>query len=396
MVARTLIALLALSLTPRASASETWPCVRRAKPVPLLNELERLYPKQPRAELVDRIKRVVVHKLPALKLLRSFVPLYYDRLHELSCEMPSFKDVWKLSGWCAGDAHLENYGAYINPSDDSTTFMIVDIDDAGPCPLFADALRFFASVRLHGDSMDGLVQAYRDGMEGKEHTVSPGVRKVMLKSLERAMTSKPGFLPEKDRKGHPDVRELSQDERALVATAVTSVYPKGSSLIDAYEFEREKGGSAGLKRYEALVKYPGMDKPMWIEFKELSTPGIFPLKSGPLLTARKRAFKTWWTERGEEPPPEYQVARVKGHDFMLRPRWAGNKNARLKHFDEDQEAGMFVDEAYALGEFHSRTDAGGRYRRAVSRIPPEEWLKAADRVKADFERLLLSAEQVVH
>jgi hypothetical protein len=51
------------------------------------------------------------------------------------------------------------------------------MDDAGPCPLWADALRFFTAVTLHDGriDLDPLLNAYRDGVTGKTEQLSAAV-----------------------------------------------------------------------------------------------------------------------------------------------------------------------------------------------------------------------------
>src|SRR5215510_4325387 len=128
---------------------------------PGFSDVHALYP-----ELSEQAVREKINKASnPFFLYRALVPLYYKMLADGAVQalVPS----GAAHGWCAGDAHPENFGALLQ-KDGSVVFSLNDMDDAGPCPLWADALRFFTAVKLHDKhiDLDPLLNAYRDGVEG--------------------------------------------------------------------------------------------------------------------------------------------------------------------------------------------------------------------------------------
>lgn len=351
---------------------------------PLLDQLRALYPERSKAELETQLAGLSEFGNPRLKLLRTFVPLYYARVAANACRIEAVRTLWRHSGWCAGDAHLENFGALIGPDAKTAVFTLNDIDDAGPCPLVSDALRFFVSVRLHGDELGPLITAYRAGLEGKPHAYSGPVQALLDESVQKGMASKKGFPAAKSEEGG---KELSPGELKELDAAVRGAYPAGSRLLDAYRLDRDSGGSAGMRRFEVQVQWPGRPDPVWIEFKETGSPGISPLKRGEIPAVSARARRTLELERGGKPPVEYQVARVLGMDMLLRPRWRGNVGVDLKQIKEKKLPDVLADEAYALGTMHSRSPGAADYSKAVAQLPPKSWIESADSVIRDLSEL---------
>ncbi len=137
---------------------------------PRFSDVRALYPELSEPALCEKITSAE----DAFHLYRALVPLYYQMLADGA--VPELVPSEAARGWCAGDAHPENFGALLQ-KDGSAVFSINDMDDAGPCPLWADALRFFTAVTLHDGriDLDPLLNAYRDGVTGKTEQLSAAV-----------------------------------------------------------------------------------------------------------------------------------------------------------------------------------------------------------------------------
>src|SRR4051812_25509910 len=71
----------------------------------------------------------------------AFGEYYYLLLDANRSQLTTVAALDQTGGWCVGDAHPENFGALILKNGHSI-FTINDMDDAGPCPLVMDLLRF--------------------------------------------------------------------------------------------------------------------------------------------------------------------------------------------------------------------------------------------------------------
>src|SRR5262249_53669375 len=137
---------------------------------PGFSDVRTLYPELSEQALREKITSAQ----DAFHLYRALVPLYYKMLADGA--VPALVPSDASRGWCAGDAHPENFGVLLQ-KDGSGVFSSNDMDDAGPCPLWADALRFFTAVHLHNGhiDLDPLLNAYHDGVEGKTEKLSTAV-----------------------------------------------------------------------------------------------------------------------------------------------------------------------------------------------------------------------------
>jgi hypothetical protein len=358
----------------------------------LQKDLEHLYPELSKKALQLKIENAVTPFL----FLRSFVPYSFDRIKDL--ELKLFKQLKSQTGWCIGDAHIENFGTLLDRNGNSF-FSINDMDDAGPCPLVADALRFFTSVLLQESSteLDPLLKAY---FKGLSHDVREEIsfRKPIRKLLEKA--EEKGFeLKKKDVNKaettldrEDDTIEIDSLTEQKLSVALKNAYGQTAQLIDALEKKREAGGSGGLKRFVTLVKQKGQSPSIRvIEFKQLVNPGIFPLAQ-VIPPAPERVSKTLLLQQGRQHSLLYQVQKIGDLWMLLRPRWKGHIGIKIEDFDEDELDKILKDEAFYLGHLHKKSaDTPGLYVEKVLKTEPQLWIQSvrllAKEMKRSFEEL---------
>lgn len=311
--------------------------------------------------------------------LRSFVPYYYQLVKTQPGLTLSLAPLAKFNGWCVGDAHLENFGAVLQPSGNAI-FTINDMDDAGPCPLSADALRFFTGVYLWRPDADvgEAVDAYLAGLKNGRGDLSKPVSDLIQNAEDGGQK-----VPKKFR-GETDLRLARQDGYSPVPPAdledLTEVLEKTFGprvkVYDALlEDMRWNGGSGGLRRYVALVSSAEVSQPGVIEIKEVREPGIFPLAAGKIPSPATRFQRTLEMEQGSKVLNWYGSVGLKGASYIVRPKIDGNVGVSIDDFKEDELEKIVLDEARTLGALHS--DSHEDYVSAARALPKDAWLKAA-------------------
>lgn len=357
-------------------------------------ELKLLYPQLSQKSLQLKIENA---KTPFL-FFRSFVPFYFKLTQSLSNDLDLLETLGSHTGWCVGDAHIENFGTLLDRNGNAF-FSINDLDDGGPCPLVTDVLRFLTSVLLYDDSVDlaPIVDAYLKSLS-QSNVEKKSFHKPTRELLEEA--EKNGFeLKKKDVNRDQirldrdeDAQEIDRGTKALLSLALKRSYGAGVQLMDSFEKVRESGGSGGLKRFIALVKNankPGtFPKPIAvIEFKQISTPGIFPAATSPIPEADKRIQKSLVLEHGKDFSPLYQVQKLGQWWMLLRPRWAGHIGIKIEDYNDHQLRNIFEDEANCLGRLHRISANHLRsYLSMVLKTDPKQWIKTARRLAEKSEK----------
>ena len=352
------------------------------------SDVRALYPELSEQALHEKINGAQ----DAFHLYRALVPLYYKMLadgavHEL---VPS----GEARGWCAGDAHPENFGALLQ-KDGRVVFSINDMDDAGPCPLWADALRFFAAVKLHDGhiDLDPLLNAYRDGVEGKTEKLSAAVLAMIDDAKNGGRASQKKFVDQDGSRLKRDeaIEDVPRDMQEQIAQTLQNKLPHMKRLLDAAIAKHETGGSGGLQRYLALVKFhedPEVGSgTLVIELKQLSRPGIFPLEHAPTPAQAERIARTLQLEQGIAFSPKYVPLQLRiemqNFDYLARPRWQGNVSFK---FGKQGEEKALKDMANILGLLHARSAHDLlAYRKALSVSKDHDWKHAAQAIATRFE-----------
>ncbi|MFL5815917.1 MAG: DUF2252 family protein [Bdellovibrionia bacterium] len=322
----------------------------------------------------------------SFKFMRSFVSTYYDLIaNGIPGHAKRFAALRSHQGWIVGDAHPENFGALLNDRGKST-FTMNDLDDFSQGPLYLDFLRFISAVKLRDDtiSIKKLLKAYQKGLGGEDRDFSEATEKLLKKSEKKGLTVDPD-LPD-------DAVALTAAEKARMKKWVQDTLGDEFSFKDAYQRDREEGGSGGLQRLELLLaskaKAHISSDLVPVELKELTTPSTFPIQSGPIPSAEKRIEEGLDITLGRNASHVYRVVEWDGKKMLMRPRWDGNLSTKLKRFDDDEVEDVIKDEAYELGALHrkSATDREA-YLKAFSEFSVSDWDEESDRVAKSIHKI---------
>ena len=348
--------------------------------------LRRLYPDlSPQA--FDR--KLEAAKTPFL-FFRSFAPLYYRLFSGKLAALPeSLRRVTSQEGWCAGDAHPENFGVLVDDSG-APTFTINDADDSGPCPIAADLLRFLVATRIAApkladrDSLAELLDGYFDGTQGRLKFSKP-VRRMLDEAEGDTRFSDSLEVTEGGKKIS---RRVSGAELEDVERALRHAYGE-VSVAEAHAYVKSGGGSGGLLRYRVRVRQG--DENRSIELKTIARPSVFflapdrdPVKGAPEENPARRVMRSLRLFQPSGISRFYAVEEIAGTPMLLRPRYAAIASVELGDLARDDDPDAFIkvfkDEAAVLGVLHARsTKNDGRAIDALRGIPTRDW-DAAEKI----------------
>ena len=374
---------------PRANSQALAQAGSKAR---VLGVLEKLYPHLSKQDFQTKLEGA---KTPFL-FLRTFVPYYFYHLAHNPLPEAQSQDLGRLSGWCVGDAHLENFGVLLDDQGE-TIFAMNDMDDAGPCPLYSDFVRFLTSALLFDEKMDldPLVKVYEDAVMGDAPSYSKLIRKI-AKDAEDERYLNFGKNDQQYLEREEGSQELSAEELRTLAQVLSSALHAKTTILDSFKMKKASGGSGGLTRIRARISYnDGTGKKprtTTYEFKQLQRPGIFPLASAPIPKTAQRFKRTMDLELGAGVNSIFFIRKVLGMEMLLRPRWKGNVAIALKDFDKDDIRTIAADEANALGRFHLRSAKNiVAYRNAIRNMSRDEWKSMAQKMagimSSDFKVL---------
>lgn len=298
-------------------------------------------------------------KLQAAKdpfyFFRSFVDLFYLVYKANPSSFPLVKKLSTVQGWCAGDAHLENFGALLQQNR-QPLFTINDMDDSGPCPIVLDLFRFLVSAQLADSDIkiEKALVAYVKGLQRKNIEVPSAIRGIFSKSESF------GFNPSESKvKNGKFIRESGANEVTAAERQSLQAILKGYQgvlvpnpiLLDVIKETKVGGGSGGLLRYQVLLNNGG--QVLHFEFKELVTPAIYSVATA-VPTAADRIKASLAVDQGVGASQFYRVVQLAGKDLLIRPRFAGNIGVSLNKLADSEEKEVVYFEAYTLGLVHLR------------------------------------------
>ena len=379
----------------------------------LLKEIAALYPELDYSLFEEKINSIQ----SAFFFLRTCVPYYYSHFSKVlhTKPLPNVIEALKqYGGWCAGDPHLENFGASLNDDGDAL-FSINDFDDAGHSLLVADALRFFTSVILgfpgtKEEDLQKIVHSYTKGLifDGKFKDIKYKSKVVedLLKDAEKF-----GWDPKKNavddpkkptklvisstsEDGHVHDPHIDRSTWDYLVNTLKKHYGEEVDLIDAIQEDRTGGGSGGLNRFLTLVHIPKPKKKkpdrVLIQFKQEPKPGVFPLVEalhGDVGSFTQRLPNTLEFTTIHGSASIYYRADTLSYlnegrptDYLLRPRFRSNRGVSLADIGDKEEdkVNLARDEAFTLGLIHGKSvDDKKAYMKAATAIDPTEWLVVA-------------------
>ncbi len=349
-------------------------------------DLRSLYP-----ELSDAaFRRKLEGAQTPLRFLRSFAPAYYRAfaLQKNSLKAPLLK-ASEFQGWCAGDAHPENFGTLLDDSGNAS-FTYIDLDDSGSCSVFSDILHFVLATRLQvedlrdRESIEGIIEAYLDGAAGRVKLSKP------VRALLSRAEDKDYFDEElEDFGSEVEVlsKNISQPERRRLAEAFAADFGK-VTITRATRFAKTSGGSAAQIRHRTILAHG--DEPVILEFRTLTTPAVYHERYEP-SEPRTRTLHALKMTAPRGRSKWYAVRELNGKWLLASPRYKGTRAVELKK-DADQDPELMLkivrDEAAVLGELHSRgTPEFGSYLHSIRKLQLKDWESALSSMEAALERV---------
>ena len=306
--------------------------------------------------------------------LRSFVPYYYGLIDKNSSALNITTKTKKTPGWCAGDAHAENFGILIQENL-SQKFTINDLDDSGPCPVTYELLRMLVSSKLYDPSLniDALINAYKIGFSGQLLNV-PSI----INSLsETARTKGTGVNPKKIEgrklKRNSETREVNPNLQILIQSLLESAYRSEElKLLDVVATSKISGGSGGLQRYEILVTNK-KNVLILLELKELTEPAIVVVKTSEIPRQDLRIKTSLSITQGQNFSHYYNVFDLEDKTMLLRPKFFGNQGINLKDFSTKENRDLMEYDTYILGKIHAQSVNSLSYLADLENMKMSDW-----------------------
>lgn len=288
-------------------------------------------------------------------------------------------------GLCFGDPHPDNFG-YLRPAD-KTRYAFNDLDDSGPCPLAADAARYFTALRLAVEDralIAAALEQYVDVVKDPGRAVdvpgslAPDWDEVRSKGLDESVTG-----DRFDRAKNPALSAPTASERAAVlATSQSDPILSRFSVYDVAVLDRTVGGSGGLHRYWLLAQTRGVRT--ILELKQAATPGVeWGRHTETLPPDRRLAVLTaaFW---GTTPAADNFYVRLGGARYLCRDRLLRKSLSPLDLGSKDQRR-VLLAQASHMALLHG--DAWKGTKKDDLRV----WLSGTSQTLADRWRAALPA-----
>ena len=306
-------------------------------PESTIARLKTLYPSQTDAFVRER----VAVALTAEEKWTAFPPYFYELLNRS-------KDIVGTSlesrrGFCAGDAHFENFGYIFS---DRPVFSLNDLDDSTPCLLDSDAMRLFIGHKLLGKfSADEWMKSYDRGLKHSDFDLPDALKDLQKKSSDggRALSKKLEKILT-SRRCDGEYEFLTSSEQALLQSQ--------ESFLFACSRTKIKGGSAGQKRFLVFTS----DKTA-IEYKPLVRPA--PMYDQMVTNSQRQGIFSNAVRffMGADFAKDYFPVSFGGVLYQRRPVLAGNQPVDYDSLSSRDLTEVMMYEAYTLGKYHSVTTA---------------------------------------
>jgi hypothetical protein len=306
-----------------------------------LERLKLLYPQQSEAFILERIKNASTSFLR----WRAFPPYFYQLLQRHPALLP--RGFNERRGFCAGDAHFENFGfMYFG----TTHFSINDLDDGVNCSLNQDMLRLHAGHRLMGVNFttEEWLAEYKAGLAGVQRALPARLKELEIESLKKKTEMKKSHQKILlDRSCTGELAPLSANEKKIISEFLES---EGKKLSFGCSLTKKTGGSAGNTRY--LIYYPLAQGVELIELKPLVTPA--PLTT-TALHSRERAKiyqQAVTIFFGMNYNVIYYPVMMGGVLYQRRPVWGGNTEVKESGLTSQELKEILLYQARTLGFIH--------------------------------------------
>lgn len=318
-----------------------------------LARLRKLYPDQDESFLLKRLSR----SHTTFERLRDFPPYYYDLVDRV-VKLPVRR------GFCAGDAHYENFGFLYGRI---PFFGLNDLDDSAPCNVNTDTLRLLVAHRLLFSDLNSSlwVENYEKGLRGEEKSLPPELARLRDQSLAQGRSLSNKYQKSWDsRSCREDLVSASEED-----TAFLRQYSSGGTLVFACTRTKDTGGSAGLRRIIGFFLSPDLEVR---EFKPLKTPA--PLYDQTLSISGRSAIFRDALRIFFRDIPDVSLQLTSRGPYQKRLLIAGNVSVEIKNGLSREIA---YHEAFTLGKLH---------RENSRKLTAIDWTGLSDQVIKTFER----------
>lgn len=312
------------------------------------------YPEQSKEMIKSRIDAVENFH----SFYRSFVPLFYKVVKDEK-KMKKMSDLSKYVSTIGGDVHVENFGFVVDDKK-NVVLSLNDFDDTTEGEVYLDVLRHFISSSVVTKDIDwkDYLKAYEKGIKNEKYKYSFNTEKKInstLEDTEKVLEETIGNVaPVKFQKFKKPKRSLTNEESSLLKKTLNRKYPQ-IEIYDQYARIKEDGGSAGMLRYELLVRLTPKDKITWIDVKETGVSSY-----DKVFTDQQKisSFDSRLNHLKENIfdgniNNAVDVIDIGKKEFSLRKMDNFAIGVSLKKIDEADYGDVILDEAYALGRIHS-------------------------------------------
>jgi hypothetical protein len=318
--------------------------------------------------------------IDSFHFLRSFVGYFYGIIAKNSSVLNITTKTSRTAGWCVGDAHAENFGISIQENS-SLIFSINDLDDAGPCPVAYDILRFMVSSKLYLPeiSYENLLLAYKEGVQGNSMDAPSAIISLSNRAIKKGIAINPSKLEGGKLKRDSSASEVCLNLRNSIQSLI------GLNILDIIATSKIGGGSGGLQRYEILVT-DANHLMILLELKELVEPSIAVVKTSQIPAQEQRIKKALTITQGKTYSHYYNVVTVNGKSMLLRPKFAGNKGVDLSENNEKDNEEIMLFEAYVLGRIHASSVNATSYLADLEQMKKSDWEADSDSLVHLFKK----------
>lgn len=293
----------------------------------------------------------------AFHFFRSYVDYFYLIVAANKSNIVTFDNVSSFTGWCVGDAHLENFG-FLVQKNNTSLFTMNDMDDFGPCPVIYDLYRLMVSSQLYDKdiNLDRILKSYLSGFNS-EKVLMPNQLTILLNESKKngaQLNSKKivsGKIVRDAKMTEVDLN--TKNEILAVLTNAHLGFSESLNILDLVMTSKVGGGSGGLMRYEILID--DNSKMTHLELKEQVKPSVYPVATDPIPDTELRIQKAIQVEQGESALPIYASVKINNLHMIVRPHYTGNIGVNLDDNSSVVNEEIIAYEAYTLGQIHSRS-----------------------------------------
>ncbi len=312
--------------------------------------------------------------LDTFHFMRSFVDYYYRLAAINRKNLNVFQKTEQFSGWCAGDAHAENFGILLLENG-STTFTINDMDDSGPCPIVLDLMRILASSRLYNPNIktQNILNSYMDGLQGKTVSIPATIDSMSMEASAKGIQIASKDLQGKSFKRKSSMSEVDLQSKTLLISMLQNQFQDESlKVLDIVANSKIGGGSGGLLRFEILISN-SKNQLIHLELKELVTPSIAPVATSALPDQATRMKNSLEIDQGKNYSHYYNIFNFQEKSFLLRPKFSGNLGVTLSNLNDIEIEEIINYESYILGKIHAKSVNIKEYGQAINSLILESW-----------------------